>query len=174
MSTLPARNSAAKPPKPYKPAPWEDAFFEAYMGRFGVIPQAAAEAGITSQTLSRRKATHPEFRAKLKAAEASVAGLLEYRAMSLAFDGYERPVFHRGNLIQMVREYDTRHLEWMLERMMPEKYHLPERVRLEGAGGEAVRFVFEMGEKDDEPVDGEVVEGAQWELEEGAEAESGE
>lgn len=142
----------------YEPAPWEAAFFEAYLAKYGVIATAAAEAGVSSTVVRNRMRSSRVFAAKMQAAKESVDGLLEFRALSLAIDGFETPVFHRGELVQTIRSYDTRHIEWMLERRMPERYHLPEVVRLEGADGAPVRFSFSMGE---EPVEGEAIEDAE-------------
>lgn len=85
----------------------------------------------------------------LARAEGMVDELLEFESLRRALEPNERPIFQRGQLVGVVKEWDTRHLEWVLERRMPEKYHLQTRVEF-GASDNDVMFKLALGES--EPV----------------------
>jgi hypothetical protein len=78
---------------------------------------------------------------------------LEYEAMRRAVEPNERPVFQRGEMVGVIKEYDTKHLEWLLERRMPERYHIPTRIEFAGDGEGVLNFKLELnpgGQKEDE------------------------
>lgn len=137
---------------------WERTFLEAFVNEFGVESRAAKKAGVHPARVSSRAKESPTFRGLLAAARKLVDDTMEYEIMRRAFEPNERPVFQRGKLVAVMREYDNRHLQWLAERRMPEKYHLPTIVEFAGDRDGAVKFKMELNpadvqEEEDEPAD---------------------
>jgi len=59
----------------------------------------------------------------------------------------ERPVFHQGRQVGVIQEWDTKHLEWVAERLLPEEFHLP--TRIESQGDSEVEFKLQLNPADD-------------------------
>lgn len=106
------------------PEEWEIVFINALSDELGVVGQAARKAGVHERTVMRRREESPRFEALYQAAQAAIDDALEYESLRRALEPNERPIFQRGKLVGVVREYDTKHLEWLLERRMPERYNL--------------------------------------------------
>lgn len=134
---------------------WEKPFLEAYANNYGVIGLAAKEAGVSQKAVARRRKTSARFNALMAHAESIVYDTLEYEAVRRALEPNERPIFQRGMLVGTVKEWDTKHLEWMLERVMPEKYHIQSRIEI-GTNQNEVKFKLSLG--DSEPA-GEIEQG---------------
>lgn len=133
-----------------EPEEWEKTFFEALLHEHAVVGRAAEQAGVNLKAVERRRQESPRFAALLDRAERIVDDALEFESIRRALEPNERPVFQRGVLVGVVKEWDTKHLEWVLERRMPEKYHLPSRLEL-GTGEREVTFKLALGENDPTP-----------------------
>lgn len=131
-------------PEDYSSEPWEKVFFEALTNNYGVLGKACDAAGVHEQAVKTRAKNSPTFKMMLEAAVRMVNDVMEYEAMRRALEPAERPVFQRGELVGVIREWDNKHLQWMLERRMPEKYHLPTRVEFAGDGEGVVNFKLEL------------------------------
>lgn len=132
------------------PEEWEAKFFESLLGEHAIVGRAAKAAGVSLQVIERRQRESVRFAAMLARAEAMVDELLEFESLRRALEPNERPIFQRGQLVGVVKDWDTRHLEWVLERRMPEKYHLQSRIEF-GASDSDVTFKLALG--DSEPAE---------------------
>jgi len=129
------------------PEPWEKDFLEGFVNEYGVLGKAAQAAGVHPNAIKTRAKNSARFRDLYEAAVRMVDDTLEYENVRRALEPNERPIFQRGQLVGVVQEWDTKHLEWVLERRMPEKYHLPSRIEFGGSGSEgAVNFKLSLGD----------------------------
>jgi hypothetical protein len=126
------------------PEPWEKRFFEAYLNDYGVVGKAANAAGVHPNKIKARAKESPAFKLMYEAAERAVNDMLDFEVMRRALEPSERPVYQRGKLVGVIREWDNRHLEWVAERRMPQKYHLPTRVEFAGDADGAIAFKLEL------------------------------
>ena len=120
------------------------------MGEHAIIGRAAKAAGVSLKVIERRRRESVRFAAMLDHAEAMVDEALEYESIRRALEPEERPIFQRGQLVGVVKTWDTRHLEWVLERRMPEKYHLQSRIEF-GASDNDVLFKLALGDSEPTP-----------------------
>jgi hypothetical protein len=137
----------------YSPEPWEKKFFDALLTEYGILGKACDVAGIHENVVKERAKAEPTFKMMLEQAYRMMNDALEYEAMRRAVEPNERPVFQRGEMVGVIKEYDTKHLEWLLERRMPERYHIPTRIEFAGDGEGVLNFKLELnpgGQKEDE------------------------
>ena len=110
-------------------ANWEDHFMLAY-------PPA----------WQKRAANDPEYAKELASAQRVIAELVRYEAFRLIFDPPRRPVFQRGKQVGWEeKRADPKHVQWMLERIDPESFHLATKFELSGHSAPNA-FKFQMGE----------------------------
>lgn len=128
------------------PQPWEKEFLQAYTENYGVAARAARSIGVHPRAIEMRCKQSPRFKALYEAAQQMVKDTMRYEAMRRALEPTERPVFQRGELVGVIQEWDTRHLQWMLERMIPEEFHLPTRIEFGSGGDGAVNFELKLGD----------------------------
>lgn len=138
-----------------EPDDWAHAYFASYIGPDGLgnIARACRQAGITKHVRDNRLTNDTGFREAHNDADNELRSAFEYVLTDRVLNGTPRPVFQRGILVGHVREVDNRLLQWTLERLMPEKYHLATKFELSGADAPGA-FKFAMGEV----VTGEAVE----------------
>lgn len=134
----------------FEPDDWAHAFFHHYVGRtgLGVLTRSARLAGVSAGAIKERAQDDTLFRAALEAAHTELCEAFEYVLTDRNLNGTLKPVHQRGVLIGFVREIDNRLLQWTLERLMPEKYHLATRFELT-AKDTPDAFTFAMGEVGD-------------------------
>lgn len=139
-------------PADYEPAGWEKRFFEAFVNEYGIIGRACDAAGVHENAVKQRAKSSPTFKMMLESAVRMVNDMLEYEGMRRALEPAERPVFQRGELVGVIKEWDNKMLQWMLERRMPERYHIPTRVEFAGDGEGVLNFKLELnpGAQEDE------------------------
>jgi hypothetical protein len=136
------------------PEDWERAFLEAYINEYGVEGKAAKAAGVHPIRVRKRMQESPGFKDLYETAQRMVDDIWHYEAARRALEPSERPIFQRGKLVGVVKEYDNKHLQWYLERRFPETYHIPTRVEFAGEHEGAINFKLELGpssaEKDED------------------------
>lgn len=125
---------------------WARTWLPAYIEHIGSINKASTAAHIAHKTARARLQEDPVFRTLKTQCDNALLEALETEAYLRARDGTERPIYQQGRLVGKVREIDNRHLEWLLERLAPEKYHLGTRIELANPGQTAA-FTFRMGEE---------------------------
>ncbi len=84
--------------------------------------------------------------------------MLEEESWRLVFEPPQRPVYQRGELVGFEPIVQTKHVEWMLERHLPERYHLATKTELLASGGKGISFTFQMGDQPLEIEEGEFEE----------------
>lgn len=99
-----------------------------------------------SAEVQRRAETDKGMLPAVDAARDVLYQMLEEEAWRLVFEPPQRPVYQRGELVGLEPMVQTKHIEWMLERHIPERYHVATKTELMGAGGTGISFKFEMGE----------------------------
>jgi hypothetical protein len=137
------------------PEAWEKDFLEALVNEYAIIGKAARAAGVHPNAVESRRKASPRFSALYDAAQKMIDDALEYENVRRALEPNERPIFQRGQLVGVVQEFDTKHLEWLLERRHPEKYHIPTRIEFAGQNADAVKFRLQLGDQTPELESGE-------------------
>jgi hypothetical protein len=127
---------------------WEAKFFEALLTEHAIVGRAAKAAGVSVQVIERRRRESVRFAAMLDRAEAMIDEALEFESLRRALEPNERPIFARGQMVGVIKEWDTKHLEWVLERRMPQKYHLPS---IADQGSREANVTFKLALGDTEP-----------------------
>lgn len=134
------------------PEPWEKDFLEAFLSKeaYGVVSKAAKIAGITGTDVNMRAKRSESFKLQLEAAREVIKGTVDYEVIRRAIEPYERPIYQRGMLVGYVKEWDNKHLQWVAERLSPEKYHLPTRIEFAGDSDGAINFKLSLGTRSPE------------------------
>lgn len=99
--------------------------FLSIMRLTGQLQRSAQESGISSATVRHHLRTDPDFKDAYDEAYEDFKESLETEAMRRAIMGWEEPVFQQGVQAGTVRKYDSRLLELLLKRHIPqfkEKY----------------------------------------------------
>lgn len=122
---------------------WEREFFNGFLLRYGTLGEAAKAAGVTEDLVNLRAKAEPVFAKRIEIIRKQLREMVDREIMRRALEPSRRPVVFRGKIVAYVEEWDTRHLEWVAERLMPEKYHLPTRVG-EGLGDGELNFRLEL------------------------------
>ena len=143
-----------QPLEPYPGLPpddWAHTFLTAYAGpeAYGTITRAAKAAGTTAKTVQARRNTDIVFDELMRDAEESIRDTVRHEIFRRALDPNERPIYQRGEIVGTVQEYDTKHLEWLAERFMPEEFHIATKIELLNPGGGPADFTFRMSESDE-------------------------
>ena len=129
------------------PEDWEADFLKHYTQEFGVEGRAARAAGVHPKVVRKRVKESPRFAMLYAHAQQMVDDVLEFEALRRALEPNEKPIYQRGMLVGVVKEWDTKHLEWMLERRMPDKYHLQSRIEFGSDRSGEVKFKLELGDQ---------------------------
>jgi hypothetical protein len=103
------------------------------------VTHAAQRAGVARQRLYERRRADERFAAAWEEALEQGTDALEDEARRRAVDGWDEPVFQRGELVGHVRRYDSRLLEMLLRARDPARFRESMQVN---AGGE-VTFVLD-------------------------------
>lgn len=115
--------------------PWERKFLQSFlMETYGTVAKAAKEAGIEAEVVRRRERESPRFRQNLAQCREILRDTVRYEIIRRALEPSVRPVFHQGKQVGEIQEWDTKHLEWVAERLLPEEFHLPTRIESQGDG----------------------------------------
>jgi hypothetical protein len=114
------------------------AFLEALAAGWSVT-HAAQRAGVARQRLYERRDADEHFAAGWEAALQQGTEALEDEARRRAVDGWDEPVYQRGELVGHVRKYDSRLLEFLLRARDPARFR--DSVELKAAG--EVTFVLD-------------------------------
>lgn len=95
------------------------ALFIEVFRRTGNVTAAADAAGVTRATPYRWREADPAFAAAWAEAEESATDALEAEARRRAVDGWDEPVFYKGEARGVVRKYSDRMLEILLKGHRP-------------------------------------------------------
>ena len=98
-----------------------EAFLDA-LSRTGNVSRAAGETGLERRRLYAKRKEDPAFAAAWAEAAALGAALLEEEAWQRACQGWEEPVWHKGEQCGSVRKFSERLLILLLKAHLPDKY----------------------------------------------------
>lgn len=102
--------------------PEKKAQFLALLSEYGNVTRAAEEADLVRVYLYQARKNDPDFAAEWEEAARVGAARLEDEARKRAVEGWEEPVWHRGEMCGTVRKYSDTLLICLLKAHHPEKY----------------------------------------------------
>jgi len=88
----------------------------------GNITQSAKRAGRSAKVMKDLRERDPVFRDEYDAALDEAVDMLEGEARRRAVEGWEEPIFQRGEQIGLIRKYSDKLMETLLRGARPEKY----------------------------------------------------
>lgn len=96
-------------------------FLEQY-AQFCVVGKAAEAVGVSRVTVYRWMEACPAFKVAFEDAKKGIVEKLEAEAMRRAHDGWDEPIYYKGELQGHVRKYSDVLLIFLLKGAAPEKY----------------------------------------------------
>lgn len=129
---------------------WRPPFLEAFR-KSGNVTGACRAAGVARSTVYEAREKDEAFAARWREAEDEAADLLEEEARRRAVDGWEEPVFYKGEQVSAVRRWDSRLLEVLLRAHKPEKYR--ENVKHEHTGSVSLEGLIRRARGGEQPED---------------------
>lgn len=100
---------------------WSQTFLKAYANS-GSISAACMATGISKRTLAKYRANNPDFDDEVLKIKCAVGGALESSLIERAIDGWDEPIYYRGELVGVQRRFDNA-LGWnLLQKLNPEEY----------------------------------------------------
>ena len=112
---------------------------------FGIIHKACEVSGLSASSVSNLRKRDPDFLAAFQRARESAADKLESEAHRRAVEGYDRPIFQKGEQVGVERVYSDRLLEIMLRANKPEKFSPAQRTEISGPDGAPISVVGAVG-----------------------------
>ena len=125
--------------------PEKRAQFLALLSECGNVTRAAEEAELGRVYLYQAKKNDPDFGAEWEEAARVGAARLEDEARKRAVDGWEEPVWHKGEMCGTVRKFSDTLLICLLKAHHPEKYRENIKQQIEG-GDTPLSVVFKWKE----------------------------
>lgn len=107
------------------------AFCAALVASGGNITRACQAVEIVRMTAYRWREEDPEFAADWDRCRAAGVDALEDEALRRAFEGYDKPIVHKGEVTGTMKEYSDTLTIFLLKGGKPEKY----KERVEHSGG---------------------------------------
>lgn len=86
----------------------------------GMLQRSARQAGVSPSTVRSHLKTDPTFKAAYEEARQDYIEQVEREAHRRAIDGWDEEVYQQGEYVGTVRKFDSRILELMLKRYVPE------------------------------------------------------
>lgn len=108
--------------RPTKRTPAREKQFLEALARGLSVGGAAAEAGVCIQTPYRWREVDRDFAARWHAAYEAGTDRLEDEALRRAVEGFDQPVYYRGEKVGDIIKYSDGLLKFQLNARRPEKY----------------------------------------------------
>lgn len=86
----------------------------------GALQEAARAAGVSPMTVRSHLKNDPAFKDAYDEAYEDFKEALQNEALRRAIMGWDEPVYQKGEQVGTIRKYDTRLLELLLKRHIPE------------------------------------------------------
>jgi hypothetical protein len=96
-------------------------FLEAFRQN-GNITKSAEIAKVSRNTPANWRDSDPEFAEQYSIAELEAIDSLEAEARRRAVEGVQKPIYHNGKMVDVVREYSDTLLIFLLKGARPDKY----------------------------------------------------
>lgn len=122
---------------------WKPIFLE-HFAKTANVSVSAAHAKIDRSSIYKTRERDPAFAAAWDEAENVACEALEEEARRRAHDGWDEPVFYKGEPTGTIRKYDSTLLIFLLKARRPEKYR--DNVRTDN-------FHFDPSEMTDEQLE---------------------
>jgi hypothetical protein len=113
-----------------------------YLAGFSVdctLTAGCRAAGVSNHTVYQWRETDDAFVMRENELRTELADRLEGEAIRRAFEGWDRPIYQRGELVGVERVYSDMLLKLMLTALRPERFR--ERVDVSGSVEQIVRQV---------------------------------
>lgn len=110
------------PPHIWKPA------FLAALTETGNVTVSARAAGVDRSTVTKARQRSPKFAALWKQAMADAADILEAEARKRALEGWDEPVYYKGEVVGYVRKFSDTLMVQMLKAKKPDEYRENQRI----------------------------------------------
>jgi hypothetical protein len=105
--------------------------FLAELSKYGNVTQAARVVNVSRPVLYKHKRDEEDFRVEWESAARIGALALEDEARRRAYEGWEDPVFHKGEQCGTVRKFSDTLLLRLLQAHHPDKYADRSKVQAE-------------------------------------------
>lgn len=131
---------------------WERRFHHYFIYSYGTMTEACAQAHVTEDMVRDRAAEEPVFALRLNYNKNLLKDMINKEMFRRAVEPNEVPIYQRGVLVGKRLEWDTAHLRFVAERLMPELWHLPTKIE-SGNGDGSIDFHLELSppkEEDEE------------------------
>jgi hypothetical protein len=122
---------------------------QAFLDMLEEVPNITAVRklfGVGSSAVYRAKAADPEWAADVGHAINAGYDMMEEEARKRAVDGWNEPVYYRGEMVGEIRRYSDGLLKFLLTHSKPKKFNPGAKVSVDA--GEKVKFVFNVGPTD--------------------------
>lgn len=131
------------------------AAFLAALTEYPVITRAAKQVGIARETHYDWLREDPTYRARYAEAIVQAGLALEEKALELAMNGWEEPVWHEGKQCGVIIRRDNRlHME-LLKGAMPTKYRERASIEHSGPDGKPIQHRLTLADIDRIVAEGE-------------------
>jgi len=110
-----------------------------FLAKYGLVSKAAAYAGVSSETARLHRQANDDFAAAHDEALEIFRDSLENEALRRAIDGWDEPVYQKGELVGTIHRHSERMMELLLKANLPNKYR--DNIKVEGAGQGGVLFM---------------------------------
>jgi hypothetical protein len=137
-----ARKKSQKPEGNQRLTNKKVAEFLDLLAEYGNVRRACAVAGICRPTLYRKRERDPKFGEAWERAAALGVEALEDETRRRAFEGWEEPVYYKGEVSGTVRKYSDTLMIVLLKAHKPEKYK--ENVKNEHVGPDGGAIALDM------------------------------
>ena len=121
---MPAKTEPRRRGRPAVPAAQLEIFLDR-LGETASVTAAARTAGLQRSTLYHLREHDPLFAARWDKAGKLGTERLQDEAMRRTFDGVEKPVFHAGQQVASVPQFNDRLLQFLLRAHRPDIYDRP-------------------------------------------------
>lgn len=153
VSAKPGSGKYAGQGRPFTPDRWET-FFENF-ARCGLVNKSAWAADVTPATITNYRKSHPEFEEMFQLALSDYRESIEQEIHRRAIDGWEEPVYQKGEMVGTIRRFSDRMLELKAKRHIAEyrdKVTVDQNVRggvmvVPGTANDMDSWEKEFGEK---------------------------
>lgn len=119
--------------------PEKRAQFLALLSEYGNVTRAAEDSGCGRIMLYKIRREDPDFAAEWEEAAKIGAARLEDEARKRAAEGWEEPVWHKGEMCGTVRKFSDTLLICLLKAHHPEKYRENIKQEIGGLDGGPIR-----------------------------------
>lgn len=117
-----------KAPVPFTPDRQVKALL--FLAKFGQAMRACAYAGVSFEKVRLHRKANPDYEAAWQQAIEIWRESLESEALRRAIDGWDEPVYQKGELVGTIHRKSERLLELLLKANIPEKFR--ENIKIEG------------------------------------------